>query len=193
MRRALALLSCLVVWSVAVPAAWAGGPDTVVSSTAPDEGTVVKHSGVVVRATGADTVDSTNLAQAYAHDCTGCEAVAASLQAVIVLGRPSTVAPQNLAVAVNQNCTGCKTFAYAYQYVVTTDRAPRIADADRAALRAFRQEAADLTASDLPYPELDARLHALAQRFRAAVDDALARAHVRGDGESHEHQRDDEN
>jgi hypothetical protein len=193
MRRAVALLSCLVAWSLAAPAAWAGGPDTVVSSTAPDEGVVVKHSGVTVGFTSADTVDATNLAQAYAHDCTGCEAIATSLQAVIAMGRPSTVAPQNLGIAVNQNCTGCRSFAYAYQYVVVTDRPPRLRESDRATLRAFQREAEDLTTSGLPYPELDAQLHQLAQRFRAAVDEVLARRGVRGDGESHEHQREDEN
>jgi hypothetical protein len=194
MRRAVALVCSLLALSVAAPAAWAGGPDSVVNSFAPDEGQVVKHSGVNVGITNADTVDSTNLAQAYAHDCTGCEAVATSLQAVVATGHPSTVTPQNLGIAVNSNCTGCKVFAYAYQYVVTADRPLRLRPGDRDTLQDFRAEADDLTNSGLPYAELDARLHELAQRFRAAVDAVLARGKIHGDGDSHEQvrQHDDE-
>jgi hypothetical protein len=186
MRRSVALLCSLVVCAIAAPAAWAG-PDASVTSTAPDEGMVVQHSGVAVNLTRSDTVDSTNLAQAYSHDCTGCEAIAASFQAVIAVGHPSNVVPQNVALAVNSSCTSCRTFAYAYQYVVSTDHLPQLTSDDRSTLRDFREQAAELATSELPFPELDARLHDLAQRFRAAVDAALARAHVHGHGDSDEH------
>jgi putative peptide zinc metalloprotease protein len=187
MRRAVALICSLVACGVVAPAASAGNPDTVVSATAPDEGTTVQRSGVVVGWDGDDTVDATNLAQAYAHDCTGCEAVASSFQAVVATGRPTTVTPSNLSVAVTYNCTSCKVFAYAYQYVVTADRPFRIREEDVRKVKAIKREAAEVTRSGLPYPELDARLQALAQRFREAIDTALARVRVRGHGEEHEH------
>jgi hypothetical protein len=186
MRRAVAVVCSLIACSVAAPAAWAGSPDAVVRATAPDEGTTVQRSGVVVGWSRGDTVDASNLAEAYAHDCTGCEAVATSFQAVIVTGRPSTFTPSNFGVAVTYNCNSCKAFAYAYQYVVTPDRPFRLREEDGRTLRSIRREAADLTRQGLPYPELDARLHALADRFKAAVDAALTRASVRGHGEEHE-------
>jgi hypothetical protein len=187
-RRRLVLLSSLIAVLVAPPAVAGapGAPDATVRAAAPDEGQTVLRSGVRVGQTRSDTVDSTNLAEAYAHDCTGCEAVAASLQSVVAIGSPATVAPTNAAVAVNQSCTGCKVFAYAYQYVVTTDRPFRLDGVEARTVRDVRREADALVHQGLPYPDLDARLHDLAGRFRAAIDAEIAQDGARGHGESRE-------
>src|SRR5437660_1974223 len=108
MRRALALIAIFTV-ALAAPAA-AGGPNHVVTATPTADGQAIHRSGVQVGSTGADTVDSTNLARATPHDCTGCDGVAVAFQAVIATGNPSNVSPHNFAVAANSNCTSCHAF-----------------------------------------------------------------------------------
>src|SRR2546423_14658708 len=110
MRRTLALIAVFTV-ALAAPAA-AGGPDHVVSVAPTADNQHMDRAGVQVAMTGSDTVDSTNLARATPHDCTGCEGSAVAFQAVIAHGNPSTVAPRNLAVAVNSQCNSCGAFAF---------------------------------------------------------------------------------
>jgi putative peptide zinc metalloprotease protein len=167
MRRLLVLIATFTVL-LAAPAT-AGGPDNVVRSSPTADGATLHRAHVQVVRTGADTVDSTNLAEANPHDCTGCEGIAAAFQAVIATGHPSTVAPQNLAVAVNSNCTGCGAFAFAYQYVVTADDDAHLSGDARSQIGDIRRQADDLVDAGLPYPELDARLQDLGAQFKAAV------------------------
>jgi hypothetical protein len=188
-RRRLALISTIAACVAAPAIAWAGGPDNIVKVTVPDDGQAVQRAGVRVSQTSSDTVDSTNLAQAYAHDCTGCEAVAVAFQAVVATGRPHTITPQNLAIALNQNCSHCRSFAYAYQYFVQADKPVRFTRDERAEFRQVNERADELVHAGLPYPELDARLHQLAQEFRADVDRALVDEDVHGDGQAREQQR----
>jgi putative peptide zinc metalloprotease protein len=169
--RFVALVISITVL-LAVPAT-AGGPNHVVIASPTADGAQLHHSSVQVASTGADSVDSTNLAQAAPSNCTGCEGIAVAFQAVIMTGNPNTVSPRNLAVAVNSNCTGCRAFAYAYQYVVSADPGTHLSAAGRAKVADIRSRAAALVTSDLPFDQLDADLDALAMQFKAAVVDDL--------------------
>jgi putative peptide zinc metalloprotease protein len=171
MRRLLALIATFSV-VLAAPAT-AGGPDNVVRASPSVDGATIHRAHLQVVRTAADTVDSTNLAEANPHDCTGCEGVAVAFQAIIATGGPSTVTPQNLAVAVNSNCTSCGAFAFAYQYFVTADGSGRLSPDARSTIRDIDRQAHDLADAGLPYPELDARLKDLGAQFKAAVVSGL--------------------
>jgi hypothetical protein len=133
------------------------------------------RGAVQVGSTGADRVTATNLAIARPHDCTGCEARAASLQAVFMTGNPSYVSPRNVAVATNENCTSCGSFAFAYQYVLTTDGPVYLTDAGRERIRAIRAAVRDDLDAGHPYDVLDARLHDHAVEFRTVINAELRR------------------
>lgn len=189
MPSSRALLAALCV-ALAVPGAViaqdvsGSGPNHVINAESSTSGTSVDHSGIQVGSTGADTATPTNLAIATAHDCTGCEARAASFQAAFLTGSPSYVSPRNVATATTANCDSCAVFAYAYQYMITTDGPVRLTDAARAKIDALRDEAAaDINDSTITYDQLDAELHDVAQRFRAVIDADLQRVGV--DVESH--------
>ena len=190
MRRLLALVTTLGVLFAAP--ALAGGPDHVVTASPTGDAQQIHRSGVQVATTGADTVDSTNLARATPHDCTGCEGIAVAFQAVIAKGDPSTVSPTNAAAAVNSNCTSCGAFAFAYQYVVTADGPAHLSPDARAQVADIRQQAADLVDAGLPYDQLDARLHDLGDQFKAAIAGGLQSAgeHPHG-GHAEERERTD--
>lgn len=67
------------------------------------------------------TVDTSNVAYAYAEQCTGCDAIAFSFQVVLANGA-TEVRPENWAVAWNQECTDCTTAAFARQFVVAREQ-----------------------------------------------------------------------
>jgi putative peptide zinc metalloprotease protein len=188
MRRLTALLASVTATAVLAAPATAGGGDNVVRASPTVDGTAIHRARVAVTTTGADTVDSTNLAEANPHDCTGCEGIAVAFQAVIATGHPSTFTPQNLAVAVNSNCTRCGAFAFAYQYVVTADDSAHLSGGSRRTIRDIRAQADQLVDAGLPYPELDARLKDLGAQFQTAVADGLreTNGHPRG-GRDEEH------
>ncbi len=173
MRRTAALVITFTL-ALAFPAA-AGGPNNVVKASPSKDGAHVYRVGVKVSSTGADSITSTNLALAQPSGCTGCEGVAVAYQAVIVTGNPSDVRPANAALAVNSECTSCGAYAYAYQYVVSADRGTHLSATGRAKIRDIRGEANGLVRAGLLYPDLDARLQALAVKFKAAVVDDLER------------------
>jgi putative peptide zinc metalloprotease protein len=168
MRRVLALTMTMTL-SLALPAVAGGGPNNVVVASPTDDGAVLHRSSVQVTSTGSKSVTSTNLANATPHDCTGCEGIAVAFQALIVTGGSSTISPTNAAVAVNTNCTSCGAFAYAYQYVVKADRGTHLSKDGRAEVADIRRQAAAATNAGLSYPDLDAKLTALAADFKAAV------------------------
>jgi hypothetical protein len=168
MRRVLALTTTITLM-LALPAS-AGGPNNAVVASPTADGAQIHKVKVKVGSTGADVVDSINSATATPHDCTGCEGIAVAFQAVIYTGKPSTFTPQNYAVAVNVNCTSCGAFAFAYQYTVSADRGTRLSHAGRAKVADIRRAADDAVDAGLTYPELDAKLKALAVDFKAAVD-----------------------
>ncbi|HTN22939.1 MAG TPA: hypothetical protein VL120_03065 [Solirubrobacteraceae bacterium] len=171
MRRVLVLATTFTL-CLAMPAV-AGGPNNVVLASPTADGAQFHRSSVKVGSTAAKTVDSTNLASANPHDCTGCEGIAVAYQAIIVTGDPTDVSPTNAAVAVNSNCTSCGAFAYAYQFVVSADRGTHLSRAGRDRVAAIRTAAAEAVDAGLPYDQLDAKLQALAADFKAAVVDDL--------------------
>jgi hypothetical protein len=174
MRRTAALVTTFTL-ALAFPAV-AGGPNNVVKASPTSDGAKIYRAATKVTSTGADSITSTNLALAQPTGCTGCEGIAAAYQAVIVTGNPSEVKPTNAAVAVNTDCTSCGAFAYAYQYVVSADRGTHLSQTGKAKIKEIRSEADRLVRAGLPYPDLDAKLDALAVKFKAAVVDDLQRS-----------------
>ena len=155
------------------------GPHQVVKVENYVDATKASRAGVKVGSTGADRVASTNLAIARAHDCNGCESLAAAYQAVFVKRDPSYVSPRNVAVALNENCTGCGSFAFAYQYVLDTNGPAHLTDAGREQIDAIRAEARQDLQSGLPYDQLNLELRELAGRFREVIDTELRRTDTR--------------
>lgn len=176
MRRLALLITTLTTLSLAVPAV-AGPPDQVVDASPTTDGQAIHRSKVKVVTTSADTIDSTNLAQANPHDCTGCEGIAVSFQAIVVTGSPSDVSPRNIAAAVNSNCTSCNAFAYAYQYVVGAGEHERLSPDARREIADIRHRAADLVDQGLSDSDLDSQLKILAGEFKSAVAGGLRDPH----------------
>ena len=176
MRRRLIPPLLAFTMLLAAPAV-AGGPQHRVEASPTVDGSAIHRADAQAVRIGGDTIDPGNAAVANPHDCTGCEGIAVAFQAVVYKGSPSTIAPQNVAAAVNSNCTSCAAFAFAYQYAVKSDE--RLSPDARAEIRSIEDEAQQLADSGLPYPDLDARLHDLADRFRAAVDAGLTDEHGR--------------
>jgi putative peptide zinc metalloprotease protein len=177
MRRLIALTTTLVTLLLAPALAQGhtGAKDNFVDASPATDGRAIHRANVAVYTERGDTVDSTNIAQANPHDCTGCEGIAAAFQAVIVTGDPSTVTPTNLAAAVNSNCTQCGAFAYAYQYVVGADGRGRLSSDARDKIEWIEERVDDAIDAGLPYDQLDARLQALAARFKAIIKEDLER------------------
>jgi putative peptide zinc metalloprotease protein len=137
--------------------------------------TTVEQSSVMVVANTTDTVDNGNLAEAYAHDCTGCRAVAVAFQVVLVPGSPHTVTPGNLASANNTRCDGCVAIAIAKQFLVyshgarSLDRdAQREVDRIRAQVRRIATSGADPAAMN---SQLDPLYDHLVQVVRDGLKD----------------------
>jgi len=168
--------------AAALAEAQGGGANNFVLATTTADGSDMARSGLQTALVGGDTLASSNIADAEAHDCTGCRSVAVAVQAVFNTGDASTVAPSNAAVASNANCTSCGSFAYAYQYVVTTAGPVRLSPAGRAEIQADRDAIAAAAASGLPFDQLDARLQGLTAEFKADVDRELVLAGNPGTG-----------
>jgi hypothetical protein len=175
LRRLLTSVAAFAL-CLATPAV-AGGPQHRVEAAPTVDGTAIHRADVQFARIGGDTIDPGNAAVAFPHDCTGCEGVAVAFQAVIYKGSPHTIAPENAAVAVNDNCTRCGAFAFAYQYAVNSDE--RLSADARDEIAAIEDEARRDVDLGLSYPDLDARLHDLAARFKAAVDGGLTDEHGR--------------
>jgi putative peptide zinc metalloprotease protein len=193
MRRTLAVLNTAVVLACGAPspaAASAAGPDQVVQAITTADHPVEERSSARLVAFGGDTLQGTNLARADAHDCTGCRSVAVSVQAILAIGHPTTVAPRNFAVATNENCTGCLSFAFAYQYVVTTAGPVTITDDARRQIADLRKQFAQAAGSGLPPVDLDVRLQQLSAQFKSVIDENLSRAGSSGQGVQHEDEDD---
>src|SRR3954464_14444576 len=176
MRRRLIAPVLAFALCLAAPAV-GGGPVPRVEASPTVDGTAIHRADFQVVRIGGDTIDPGNAAVANPHDCTGCEGIAVAFQAVVYRGSPSTIAPENVAAAVNSNCTSCGAFAYAYQYAVNSDE--KLSADARAEIRAIEDEAQRDVDAGLPYPDLDAKLKDLADRFKAAVDGGLTDEHGR--------------
>ncbi|MDQ1687916.1 MAG: putative peptide zinc metalloprotease protein [Frankiaceae bacterium] len=131
----------------------------------------------VVAALG-DTVDQTNQAVAYNHDCTGCRSVAIAFQAVLVPSTPTRVVPENVAVTVNDNCTGCNGFSYAEQYVVSSNGRTRLDGRTMDGIERIRDQAERIARSSADDATKTSQLADLANKFEALVKASLTRGPV---------------
>lgn len=135
-----------------------------------------RYRGSIAVAEESDgVVDNSNLALAFAS-CTDCRTAAAAIQIVVLEARASDVRPANAAVAVNAGCLRCMTFAYAKQVLLSPFQPVTIGREARANLRALGREVDALLAADLPFPELDAALDAVATRVEAVVQAEIDRS-----------------
>jgi putative peptide zinc metalloprotease protein len=179
-RRLIALLSLTTALLALGPVpAVAGGPNNfvVADATADLAGapTIVTRQSMVVQSTGTDELTSANVARAFAHDCTGCQAIAVAFQAVLVTGNPHIATPRNFAVAVNLRCDTCAAFAFAFQYVVSTGGPAHLSPAGMLGVEALREEVRNDLATDLTPQDLKARLDDVGARFKALVDAEIVR------------------
>jgi putative peptide zinc metalloprotease protein len=154
------------------PASAAYG-DNFVQSEATAGSTVVERSNVMVVANSTDTVDNGNLAEAYAHDCTGCRAVAVAFQVVLVPGSPSTVTPGNLASANNTRCEGCVAIAIAKQYLVYSNGARSIDRDAQHQVEKIRSQVRRVATSGVDPATMNAQLEPLYDRLVQVVRDGL--------------------
>ncbi len=139
-----------------------------------------------IRRVAGDVVDNENVAIAY-NECERCRTVAVAIQIVLVVGSPSVVTPGNAAAAVNANCTLCESLAMAYQFVVGVPEDFHFSGDAMSEIKHIRNEIRKLEKSDLPIPELMARIDALADRLREVL-----KADIRRHEERHRKKRDDE-
>ena len=181
MRRISAIVATVAAaLAVVAPAAHAqaqgGGANNVVLVSTTADGSSAARANLQTALFAGDTLMSSNIANAQAHDCTGCRSVAVAVQAVFNSGGASMFAPTNAALVQNTNCQSCESFAFAYQYVLTTPGPVRLSPAGQQEIATLRQEMADAAASGLPFDDLDARLDQLAAEFKTDVDSELQAA-----------------
>jgi hypothetical protein len=148
-------------------------------------GSHVSRSSLDVVFAPGDRVHATNFAVAHST-CDDCRSVAASVQVVVVRGTDTSVDAGNAALAVNEGCTSCESLADAHQVVLLVGPRTTLAGWVHPAVLRLRAELADLVASDLPLPELQLRIDALADRLQDTAQSALtehgnARASARAD------------
>jgi putative peptide zinc metalloprotease protein len=172
LRTGCVLAATLTLVATA-PAAYAdegGGPVRhVVFATSFADRPVVERSSVVVVTSQSPDLTAVNVANAYAHDCTGCRSVAIAFQAVLVPRSVNVATPRNVAFSLNLRCTGCVAFAFADQYVVQTDGVKHLTKAAADTVEAIRAEADRIAESGLDPATMDLQLKGLQERFHAAV------------------------
>jgi putative peptide zinc metalloprotease protein len=173
---ALAAAALLLALPASGDAPLVGGPNNFVVVETTGVGDVESRSHVEVASFGGPVSGSTNAAIALSTNCTDCRTVAIAYQAVFLINDPPVVVPGNAAVAVNAGCLRCQTFAFAYQYELSTHGPVFLSPAGRMLLNDLRAEVTDLAQSNLPLPELDARLIDVRTRFKALIDSELVAA-----------------
>lgn len=150
----------------------AGSPgastDNVAAAVNTTDGRTVYAISLKIVQTDASTVDATNAAVAVAS-CTDCQTVAISLEAVLVIGSPTTFDPTNIALAINTNCTNCQTLASAYQDIVQNNTRVRISGAGRVEIAAIRRDLESLRNSGLDIFAVQQRVNDDAGRFLAVL------------------------
>lgn len=163
----------------------ASGHDNLAYAEALASHPVVRAVAFDVTAARGTTVDQTNEAAAYNHDCTGCRSVAIAFQAVLVPSAPTSIVPQNGAVVLNERCTDCHGFAYADQYVVSSNGRTSLSDRTMEQIEDIQEQAERLSKSALSDADLTTALNNLATQFRSVVKAAVSNPTVsREDRES---------
>ena len=175
-RRAVVFaLAVMVAVGLGETPVGAGGGDNVVLAFNSADESHLPRSGVAVTRAAGDVVDSENLAYAKSS-CHGCRTVAVAVQAVLILSDASVITPKNAAVAANEGCTSCQTMAAAYQYVLTTGGPVHLSEVGEQEVATLRQEIAHVTASGLPFFELEAELDRLVDQFKSVIDQEVVKA-----------------
>lgn len=146
--------------------------DSAAVATNTVDGRTVYAISLKIVQTASDTVDATNAAVAAAS-CTDCQTVAISLEAVLVIGSPTTFDPTNLALAINTSCTNCQTLASAYQTIVQNDTRVRISGAGRQEIAAIRRDLESLRTSGLDIVAVQQRVDEDAGRFLAVLQNEV--------------------
>jgi putative peptide zinc metalloprotease protein len=176
-RRLLAvLLATVALVGAAFPAATAAaGDDTAAVAVNTKDGTsVVRVAFAIVRVMNGD-VDQSNAAVAYAS-CESCQAVAISIQVVLVMTDPDVVTPTNLALAINDQCTACQTLASAYQFVFGNGEPVRLSPEGEKRIAQIRRDFQELRRSDLSIVDIQARTDELANQLREVLRTELVPA-----------------
>lgn len=192
----LALLLAVAFAGVRPGAAWAqdGEPeireeDNLAIAINTEDDSELLDFAFEIRRVAGDVVDNENAAIAF-NQCERCRSVAVAIQIVLVVSDPSVVTPGNAAVAVNYQCTLCESLAMAYQFVIGVPPDFRFSGEAMSEIKRIRNEIRRLMRSDLPIPELRARIDALADRLRQVLREDIARHEERkrraneGDGRS---------
>jgi putative peptide zinc metalloprotease protein len=125
------------------------------------------------RVTGGD-VTNTNSAAATSS-CSDCRTVAVAVQIVLVMRDSAYIAPRNQAVAINNSCLRCESYALAYQYVVSTGGIVHFTPEGQQRLAELEAQISHLTASDLGFLELEARIDAIVEQMWSVVDEEVVR------------------
>lgn len=156
------------------PDARAGGDNVVVAVNTKD-GRFLYRVSLRIQRSQSDVVDEANAAVAVAS-CDACKTVALAIQALLVLGDPSTVTPENVAFAYNLECSSCQTLASAYQYVLVTGGPVHLTADGNRAVAALRRELERLRQAGLNIFELQAQVDALAGQLRDVLLNELVAA-----------------
>jgi putative peptide zinc metalloprotease protein len=162
------VLAVVVGVSAFAGATGARGGDNVVVAVNTKDGTFVYRVSLRIQRSHGEVVDDANAAVAVAS-CNSCQTVAVAIQALLVLGDPSTMTPENLAFASNLECSFCQTLASAYQYVFTTGGPAHLTAEGNRAVAAMRHELHELRHDGLTIDELQARVDAIASSLREVL------------------------
>ena len=146
--------------------------DNVAAAVNTTDGKTVYAISLKIVQTDADTVDAVNAAVAVAS-CSDCQTVAIALEALLIVGEPTTFEPTNLALALNSGCTSCETLASAYQHIVQNDTRVRISGAGRREIAAIRSELQSLRNSGLDIFTIQQRVEEAAARFIAVLENEV--------------------
>jgi hypothetical protein len=150
------------------PASPGASTDNVAAAVNTTDGKTVYAISLKIVQTDADTIDATNAAVAVSS-CADCQTVAIALEAVLVIGEPTTYEPTNIALAINSGCTNCQTLATAYQQIVQNDTRVRITGAGRQEIAAVRAGLQQLRTSGLDILAVQAKVDEYAARLLSVL------------------------
>ena len=168
-----------------------GGANNILVVSTTGDGTVLARAKTQVAPVPGPTVGSTNIAGAFATDCTGCHSTAVAVQAIFVVGSPQVFVPGNAATAVNGGCSFCVSFAYAWQYILQVSGPVHLTPAGRAEVEDLRQQIDDTASMFVTSLDdalaLRAKLDALTSQLKSVIDSELVASGVLATGTPNEH------
>lgn len=189
MKRFLAACTIAFASLAALPTVARAQEQAAVSVVTRDGASVFRLAFHIHRL-ASEAITSQNAAVAVAAGCNACEAVAISIQIVLVSSEPDLVAPENLALAMTLDCTSCEAFAAAYQLVLGTGDEVRLSSDGLRRLKDVRKALRDLAKEELSVGELAARVDALVAEIRDVLATELVA--IRDDDDDEEEDDDDD-